>query len=155
MFYSQTQSCESFLSISLNESSCSSKEENSLLNQGFVQVKSGKGSFMLGDTSHTDIGELVKTHESAFHRAGTAMPIKTEPAAHVAIDASSCMMVDMDKVVRTSLNKSKAASLNADTDVTVKTEKETVAKMEKLRIPEPVSLLGLLCVYIIYVRVCM
>ncbi|XP_077315220.1 myb-related protein B isoform X2 [Lithobates pipiens] len=135
----QTQSCESFLSISLNESSCSSKEENSLLNQGFVQVKSGKGSFMLGDTSHTDIGELVKTQESALHRAGKAMPIKTEPAANVAIDSSSCMMVDMDKVVRTSLNKSKAASLNADTDVTVKTEKETMAQMEKLRIPEPMS----------------
>ncbi|XP_018418108.1 PREDICTED: myb-related protein B [Nanorana parkeri] len=135
----QAQSCESFLSISLNDSSCSSKEENSLLNQGFVQVMSGKGSFALGDTSHTDIGELVKTHESALHRAGKAMPVKTEPAANVATDSPSCMMVDMDKVVRTSLNNSKAASLKADTGVTVQGEKQAVTRVEKLGTPEPMS----------------
>ncbi|XP_072259823.1 myb-related protein B [Pyxicephalus adspersus] len=135
----QTQSCESFLSISLNESSCSSKEENSVLNQGFVQFKPGKGTFVLGDVSNTDIGELVKTQESAFHKSGKALPIKTEPAANLASEPSSCMMVDIDKVVRTSLNKNKVANLKADGVVMAKSENQTVAKTEKLRTPEPMS----------------
>ncbi|XP_068118127.1 myb-related protein B isoform X2 [Hyperolius riggenbachi] len=133
----QAQSCESFLSVSLNESSCSSKEENSLLNQGFVQVRSGKGTFALGDSSHTDIGELVKTQESALRRANK--PSKTEADTNVSTDSSSHVTLDMENVVRTSLHINKGINQKTDIGVPVKTAKPTVGWTEKIRIPEPMS----------------
>ncbi|KAM9295965.1 LOW QUALITY PROTEIN: myb-related protein B [Gastrophryne carolinensis] len=132
----QAQRCESFLSVSMNESSCSNREENSLLNQGFVQVRSEKGPFTLCDTSHMDIGELLKTQESAFHRANKTLLIKSEPDNNVPIDTSSSTTLDLNKVVRTSLNKSKAISPKVDTAAT--TDK-TKARTEKLLFPEPMS----------------
>ncbi|XP_063816356.1 myb-related protein B isoform X2 [Pseudophryne corroboree] len=131
------QSSESFLSMSLNESSCSSKEENSLLNQGFVQAMPGKSSLTHDDTSQTDIGELLKTQASALCNADRGMLLKTDPSKYLNKDSCPRLAVDIDEVVRTSLNKSKAANAKLDSPVAGDTEKQTLAHTEKPRIPEP------------------
>ncbi|XP_063816358.1 myb-related protein B isoform X4 [Pseudophryne corroboree] len=133
------QSSESFLSMSLNESSCSSKEENSLLNQGFVQAMPGKSSLTHDDTSQTDIGELLKTQASALCNADRGMLLKTDPSKYLNKDSCPRLAVDIDEVVRTSLNKSKAANAKLDSPVAGDTEKQTLAHTEKPRIPEPMS----------------
>ncbi|XP_075033701.1 myb-related protein B [Mixophyes fleayi] len=135
-----SQTCESFLSMSLNESSCSSREENSLLNQGFVQVMPGKSSLTHDDdASLTDFGELVKTQESALRNADTGIPLKTDPSKPLSRDSCPRLAVDIDEVVRTSLNKSKAATAKPDVTIAGDTEKQTVARTEKARTPEPMS----------------
>ncbi|XP_069808899.1 myb-related protein B [Dendropsophus ebraccatus] len=114
----QPQPCESFLSMSLNESSCSTKE-NSLLNQGFVQVKSSKASFIPEDSSHTDIGELVKSQESSLRKSSRS--IKTEPSAQL-IPIDSC------------------SSLPGNVDAALKSDRPNICtRPEALRIPEPMS----------------
>lgn len=130
----QPQTCESFLSASLNESSCSSKE-NSLLNQGFVQFKQSKGSFIHEDTSHTDIGELVKTHESALRKS---ISVKTEPTIHLITDSCPSLPVDVDTIVKTAYNNSKGAVVKAEKPI-VCIEKPSTTRTETLRIPEPMS----------------
>ncbi|XP_077107665.1 myb-related protein B isoform X3 [Ranitomeya variabilis] len=131
----QPQTCESFLSISLNESSCSSKE-NSLLNQGFVQVKQSKGSLIHEETSHTDIGELLKTQESSVRKG---ILIKTEPTVHVITDSCPSLPVDVGTILNTSHNKSKENDMKPNKPTACNAEKQTASRTETLRIPEPMS----------------
>ncbi|XP_069608422.1 myb-related protein B [Ranitomeya imitator] len=129
----QPQTCESFLSISLNDSSCSSKE-NSLLNQGFVQVKQSKGSLIHEETSHTDIGELVKTQESSLRKG---ILIKTEPTVHVITDPS--LPVDVGTILNTSHNNSKENDMKPNKLTACNAERQIATRTETLRIPEPMS----------------
>ncbi|CAJ0928244.1 unnamed protein product [Ranitomeya imitator] len=129
----QPQTCESFLSISLNDSSCSSKE-NSLLNQGFVQVKQSKGSLIHEETSHTDIGELVKTQESSLRKG---ILIKTEPTVHVITDPS--LPVDVGTILNTSHNNSKENNMKPNKLTACNAERQIATRTETLRIPEPMS----------------
>ncbi|XP_073539906.1 myb-related protein B isoform X2 [Phyllobates terribilis] len=131
----QPQTCESFLSMSLNESSCSSKED-SLLNQGFVQVKQSKGSLIHEETSHTDIGELVKTQESSLRKC---LLIKTEPTIHVITDSCTSLPVDVCTIVKTSYNNSKEDDMKLNKNIVCNAEKQTTTRTETLRIPEPMS----------------
>ncbi|KAM8946800.1 myb-related protein B isoform 2-T2 [Pelodytes ibericus] len=137
----QSQNCESFLSISLNDSSCSSKEENNLLNQGFVHVKTNNGaSTQSGDTSqaHTDIGELVKTQENAFLNTDKGVQMKD---ADKLVNPDTCprLVVDIDSVVRTSLNASKNAALKHEPRIEEKAEKSILFRTQRLKIPEPMT----------------
>ncbi|XP_073411431.1 myb-related protein B isoform X2 [Dendrobates tinctorius] len=129
------QTCESFLSMSLNESSCSSKE-NSLLNQGFVQVKQSKGSLILEETSHTDIGELVKTQESSLRKG---ILIKTEPTVHVITDSCPSLPVDVGTILNTSYNNSKENDMKPNKPTACNAKKQTATRTETLRIPEPMT----------------
>ncbi|XP_073411430.1 myb-related protein B isoform X1 [Dendrobates tinctorius] len=131
----QPQTCESFLSMSLNESSCSSKE-NSLLNQGFVQVKQSKGSLILEETSHTDIGELVKTQESSLRKG---ILIKTEPTVHVITDSCPSLPVDVGTILNTSYNNSKENDMKPNKPTACNAKKQTATRTETLRIPEPMT----------------
>ncbi|KAM4032133.1 myb-related protein B isoform 3-T3 [Anomaloglossus baeobatrachus] len=128
------QTCESFLSMSLNESSCSSKE-NSLLNQGFVQVKPSKGSLMHEETSNTDIGELVKTQESSLRKN---LLLKTEKTNTIT-DSSPSLPVDVGTMVKTSNNDSKEDIINPTKPIACNAEKQSATQTETLRIPEPMS----------------
>ncbi|KAM4032132.1 myb-related protein B isoform 2-T2 [Anomaloglossus baeobatrachus] len=130
----QPQTCESFLSMSLNESSCSSKE-NSLLNQGFVQVKPSKGSLMHEETSNTDIGELVKTQESSLRKN---LLLKTEKTNTIT-DSSPSLPVDVGTMVKTSNNDSKEDIINPTKPIACNAEKQSATQTETLRIPEPMS----------------
>lgn len=131
------QNCESFLSISLDESSCS-REENSLLNQGFVHVKAAKGdSSHPEDVSHAqpDIGELVKTQESAFLKTDKGIRLKerdtlatTDVCPHLTLDADSAMP---------SASSNQNVALKIDSAVEVKTE--TFCPTQRLKIPEPMT----------------
>ncbi|KAM3924004.1 myb-related protein B [Leptodactylus fuscus] len=130
----QPQTSESFLSMSMNESSCSTKED-SLLNQGFVQVKPSKGSYIHEETSHTDIGELVKTQESSLSKS---IVIKTEPAIHLITDSGPSLPVEVDTIVKTSY-KSKGGILKPERPYICNAEKQSATRTETLRIPEPMS----------------
>ncbi|XP_044153087.1 myb-related protein B [Bufo gargarizans] len=134
----QPQSCESFLSMSLNESSCSTKE-NSLLNQGFVQVKPSKGSSVYDETAHTDIGELVKTQEATARKTSKSVFIKMEPSIHFITDSGPSSPVDADTSVKTSYYRSKGAILKPDKPILCNAEKHSATQTETLRIPEPMS----------------
>ncbi|KAG9473901.1 myb-related protein B isoform X2 [Eleutherodactylus coqui] len=126
------QTCESFLSMSLNESSCSSKE-NSLLNQGFVQVKPSSSSYIHEETSHTDIGELVKTQESSLRKTGKGVLVKAEPALHLITDSGPSLPAE----VKSSYSRSTGAVLKADKSLVCNAEKPSGT--ETLRTPEPMS----------------
>ncbi|KAM4691806.1 myb-related protein B [Rhinophrynus dorsalis] len=133
----QAQSCESFLSISLNESSCSSREENSVLNQGFVQVKSGQGANAVSvDMTQTNIGELVKTRECALLKTDMAMTHKNGP---VPLPNMNSSVVDIDPVHRASVNADKSTSTKTEAPLEVKTENVLQERTEKLKIPEPMT----------------
>ncbi|XP_075701480.1 myb-related protein B [Rhinoderma darwinii] len=132
----EPQTCESFLSMSLNESSYSGNE-NSLLNQGFVQVKPNKGSFIHQETAHTDIGELVKTQESSLQKTSNRIPVHTEPSTHLMSDSFPSAPVDVDTIVKTTYNKSKGAALKPDKSIICNSEKQSATRTDKD--PEPMT----------------
>ncbi|XP_056405949.1 myb-related protein B [Hyla sarda] len=134
----QPQTCESFLSMSLNESSCSTKE-NSLLNQGFVQVKTSKASFLHEDSSHTDIGELVKTHESSLGNSSKSLPIKTEPALNLITDSCPSLPVGVETIGKIFYTKSKGAILKSEKPIICNAGKQSATRTELFRTPEPMS----------------
>uniref|UniRef100_A0A8C5R9L1 MYB proto-onco like 2 n=1 Tax=Leptobrachium leishanense TaxID=445787 RepID=A0A8C5R9L1_9ANUR len=134
----QHQNCESFLSISLNESS-SSREENSFLNQGFVHVKAAKEARMQPDeVSHVqpDIGELVKTQETAFLKTDKVLQSK-DPDTLGIIDSCPSLAVDADSIT-TSLSDAKSVALETDSGIEVKTER-TLFHTQRQKIPEPMT----------------
>ncbi|XP_063311736.1 myb-related protein B isoform X1 [Pelobates fuscus] len=139
----QAQNCESFLSMSLNDSSCSSKEENSLLNQGFVQVKPGKGASSQTEDvlqAQTNIGELVETQENAFLKTDKAVLLRKEPDTLVNSDPCPHLAVDTDSIVRTSVNTSNIVPApKTDSSVVLKTEKAILFRTQRQKIPELMS----------------
>ncbi|KAG8565365.1 hypothetical protein GDO81_012825 [Engystomops pustulosus] len=134
----QAQNSESFLSMSMNESSCSTKD-NSFLNQGFVQVKPSKGSYIHEDTSNTDIGELVKTQESSLRKPGKSVLIKTEPTVHLVTDSVPSLPEEPGTIVKTTYTKTKGSILKSEKSIACNAEKPSATRAEMLRIPEPMS----------------
>ncbi|XP_053309862.1 myb-related protein B [Spea bombifrons] len=137
----QNQDCESFLSVSLNESSCSSREENSLLNQGFVHVKSGSSAnaqVVELSQPQTDIGEMVKTQENAFLKTDKAL-LTEKPATVVNKDSCPSSAADLDSIVVAALNSSKVAALKTESAVEIKTDKPKLGRSQRMKIPEPMT----------------
>ncbi|KAM4622291.1 myb-related protein B [Discoglossus pictus] len=134
----QPPSCESFLSISLNESSCSTREENSLLNQGFVQVKPGNREITnRGNSSQTDIAELVRTHEQAALKTDMGVPSKKETATLLFTDSN--LPVNIGTLLNTSLNVAKVVAVKTATPLTVKSESVLQTRATRLSIPAPMT----------------
>nr|AAH70808.1 Myb1 protein [Xenopus laevis] len=138
----QPQTCDSFLSVSLNESSCSSsREENSVLNQGFVQVKTSKGAVVqLGNTSQllTDIGELVKT-QCSLRNTETATPFKTENGTFTNTDLCPQSLMDLDTFHSTAVASNKCPTIKTETLFQVKPEKTKMQRHNIMNIPEPMT----------------
>ncbi|XP_075427321.1 myb-related protein B [Ascaphus truei] len=134
----QPQSGESFLSSSLNESSCSGREENSLLNQGFVQVQTGKEPLVTPEDlsqAPTDIGALVRTQERATQHAGIDTRLQNKAGALVKTDTCPFVTVDTGALHKTSLNAGMGPAVKADGDAGCKTEIAAPAGATKLRTP--------------------
>ncbi|MEE6517892.1 hypothetical protein FKM82_028445 [Ascaphus truei] len=134
----QPQSGESFLSSSLNESSCSGREENSLLNQGFVQVQTGKEPLVTPEDlsqAPTDIGALVRTQERVTQHAGIDTRLQNKAGALVKTDTCPFVTVDTGALHKTSLNAGMGPAVKADGDAGCKTEIAAPAGATKPRTP--------------------
>ncbi|KAE8576532.1 hypothetical protein XENTR_v10004226 [Xenopus tropicalis] len=137
----QPQTGDSFLSVSLNESSCSSRGENSVLNQGFVQVKASKGAVaQLGETSQlaTDIGELVKT-QCGIGKTETHTPLKTEKGTFPDTDLCPQSLMDLDTFHSATITSNTHGANKAETRFQVKPDKAKIQKHDVIKIPEPMT----------------
>ncbi|OCT57768.1 myb-related protein B-like isoform X2 [Xenopus laevis] len=137
----QSQSCDSFLSVSLNESSCSSREENSVLNQGFVQVQTSKGAVaQLGNTSQlpTDIGELMKT-QWGLSKTETGPPFKTKNGTFTNTDLCPQSLMDLDTFHSAAVTSNQCQTIKTETLFQVTPDNVKMQRHDIMKIPEPMT----------------